>query len=320
MRIQSFFLNLFLILVLMQWVGCKKNSSNTNSLATIKVQLNWVPEPEFGGLYAAREQNFYKNAGLNIEIIGGGASSPVVQLVATGQVHFGVAAAEDVLVARARGADIVAVFATFQSSPQAVMVHASRNLTSLADLKSGILALETGSAFATFLRKKYGFQGVQFVPSESGITKFLLDTNYAQQCYVTSEPIVAQRKGISTKVFQAQETGFNPYSNVIITRREMLKENFPLVRAFLAATLQGWQAYLNDPKPTNIRLHTLNSSMDNETLSLVAEAQRPLIETTSPLGSMNESRWTALAKQLVDIGLIPNLSPANGCFQSILIE
>ncbi|MEO7092909.1 MAG: ABC transporter substrate-binding protein, partial [Polyangiales bacterium] len=136
---------LVLLAGLLASAGCKKATDTTEGGATkVKVQLNWVPEPEFGGLYAARDGGAYKKAGLEVEIGGGGPGSPVVQLVAAGKADFGVAAAEDVVVARARDADVVAIFATFQTSPQGIMVHASRGLKTLQDLGSGTLALETG--------------------------------------------------------------------------------------------------------------------------------------------------------------------------------
>ena len=59
------------------------------ALAKVKLALNWVAEPEFGGFYAARESGAYSRAGLDVEILGGGAGVPVVQMVATGQAERG---------------------------------------------------------------------------------------------------------------------------------------------------------------------------------------------------------------------------------------
>ncbi len=302
-------------------VGCKKGSSSSTGGGggtKVKVQLNWVPEPEFGGIYAAREGGLYKKAGLDVDVIGGGPSSPVVQLVAAGQADFGVAAAEDVVVARARKIDIVAIYATFQTSPQAVMVHAARGLRSLADLNSGTLALETGAPFGAFLKKKYGFTGVAVVPSDGGVAKFLNDTSYAQQCFVTSEPLAAKAKGADPQVFLVAEAGFNPYANVLITNGATLKEKLPMVRSFVAATAEGWRAYLTDPKPTNGTMSALNTAMDPATFAAVADAQKPLIETADTardgLGTMNDARWSALVAQLLDVGTIPTAPEARDCY------
>ena len=302
--------------------GPKPEASGGDAAATaptrVKVQLNWVPEPEFGGLYAARELGAYTRAGLDVDIVGGGPGSPVVQLVASGQADFAVAGADDVVVARSRGADLVAVFGTFQTSPQGIMVHAGKNLASLADLKSGTLALEPGLPFGMYLKKKFGFAGAKLVPYDGGIAKFLADPTYAQQCYVTSEPLAVKKKGETPLVFLGADAGFNPYTNILVTRGAMLKEKLPLVRAFVAASAEGWRAYLKDPAQANAVMARLNTAMDAETFAAAAAAQRPLIETAETakagLGVMTEARWTTLASQLADLGVVPKALPANEYF------
>lgn len=297
-----------------------KGAPTTAKPTHVKVQLNWVPEPEFGGIYAARESGAYTKAGLDVEIGSGGPGSPVVQLVAGGQADFGVAGADDVVIARARGVDLVAVFGTFQTNPQGVMVHAARNLASLANLKSGTLALEPGLPFAMFIKKKYGFAGATLVPYDGGIAKFLADPSYAQQCYVTSEPIAVKKKGETPKVFLGADVGFNPYASVLVTRGAMLREKKETVRAFVAASAEGWRRYLDDPTAANAVMAKLNTAMDAETFAAAAAAQKPLIETDetkkSGLGVMSEARWAKLGADLVELGVITKAPMPTECFAS----
>ena len=132
--------------------ACRKKGAGASG--AVKLQLNWVPEPEFGGLYEARASGAFSKEGLEVELVGGGASSPVVQLVATGGADFGVVAGEELVVARARGVDLVAIYATYQTSPQGLMVHASRGLERVDDLAGGTLALDTGAPFGAFVQAK----------------------------------------------------------------------------------------------------------------------------------------------------------------------
>jgi NitT/TauT family transport system substrate-binding protein len=305
----------FAIVIVVATIGCRRSSSGNPKT---KVQLNWVPEPEFGGLYAARSIGAFARAGLDVEIVGGGPSSPVIQLVASGQSDFGVAAAEDVVVARARNVDVVAVFATFQTSPQAIMVHASRGLASLADLKSGSLALETGAPFGAWLKKKYSFEGVTLVPADGGVARFLADANHAQQCFVTSEPLAAKDKGGDPQVFRARDAGFDPYANVVITRGAMVKEQMPKVKSFVGAVAEGWRVYLSDPNVANGEMHAQNAAMDDKTFAAVADAQKTLIESDDTkahgLGWMSVDRWKTLVDQLSQIGTIDHAPDAASCF------
>ncbi len=303
------------VLVLCVAPACKRdNAGGAPGPTKVKLQLNWVAEPEFGGFYAARESGAYAKQQLEVDIVGGGAGTPVLQMVASGQADFGIVSADDVLIARARGVDVVAVFAAFQHSPHGVMVHGARGVKKLEDLKSGTLALEPGLPFGQWLKKKYAFEGVTIVPYDGGIAKFLADPNHAQQCYVTSEPIAAKRKGSDPQIFSAKELGFDPYASVVIVRSESLKTKLPTVRAFVAASREGWTAYLADPKPANTVMGKLNTSMDGETFTASAKVQEPLVRGEAELGSMTAERFTTLASQLVELGTIPKAPPASECF------
>lgn len=300
--------SLVLLALVALLVGCSK-PADPGAAARTKLALNWVPEPEFGGFYAARDGGAYRKAGLDVEIQGGGAGVPVVQMVAAGQVDFGVAGADEVLTARARGADVIPIFAVYQTSPQGIMVHASRGAKSLPDvLASGTLALEPGLPYAAFLKKKHGFNGAKIVPYDGGVARFVADKDFAQQCFVTSEPIAAKQKGSDPQVFLVADEGFNPYVAVVITRRALFKEQPDRVRAFARATQEGWRTYLDDPAAANVAMGKLNPSMSAETFAAAAAAQRPLIETEETkkrgLGTMTRARWDTLAKQLVELGIL----------------
>jgi NitT/TauT family transport system substrate-binding protein len=307
-----------LAIALLAVAGCRRSTpGGAGDKPRTRVQLNWVPEPEFGGIYAARESGAYARAGINVEIVGGAAGTPVLQIVGSGQADFGVVGADDVVLARARGVDVVAVFASFQHSPLGVMTHAKKGYEKLDELKSGTLAIEPGLPFGAWIKKKYTFAGVTLVPYDGGIARFLADPNYAQQCYVTSEPIEARKKGADPKVFSARETGFDPYANVLIVRGELLRSNRALVRTFVTATAEGWRSYLANPAQANGAMAKLNVAMDRATFDEVAKVQEPLVRGEvgdTALGTMSAARFSELGAQLVELGTIPTAPKAEECF------
>ncbi|MCK8501133.1 ABC transporter substrate-binding protein [Myxococcus fulvus] len=277
--------------------------------AKVKLALNWVAEPEFGGFYAARESGAFTRHGLEVDILGGGAGAPVQQMVATGKAEFGISGADEIITARARGLDVIPLFAVYQTSPHAIMAHASRGAKGIQDvLSSGTVALEPGLSYVAFLKKKYSFDKVKVVPYDGGVARFLADKDFAQQCFVTAEPIAARRQGATPAVFLVADEGFNPYIAVVITRRQYWKEHPEQVKAFVAAVREGWRVYLDNPGPTNAVMGKLNTTMDAETFAAGAEAQKPLIETEETkargLGAMKRERWEQLSQQLVELGLI----------------
>jgi NitT/TauT family transport system substrate-binding protein len=304
----------------MMMVGCAKPPDRgPGGLAKVRLALNWVSEPEFGGIYAARLIGAFARHGLEVEIEGGGSGAPVIQRVAAGQVEFGIASADEVIMARSRGADVVAIFATYQTSPQGIMVHESRALKSMGEIfQSGTMAIEPGLPYAAYLKNKYGFAGVRLVPYDGGIARFMADKAFAQQCFITSEPIAARKAGADPQVFLIADAGYDPYTAVVVTRGEVARQQSRMVHGMVEALREGWRAYLDDPKPANEFMGKLNPSMDAATFAAAAEAQKPLIETpqtkAAGLGTMTAQRWETLGKQLVDLKVIERAPAAAECF------
>lgn len=306
-----------LLLACVAALACSRGEPPGGALS---IALNWKPEPEFGGLYEARRAGAFSRRGLVVDITGG-PGAPVVQMVASGQVAFGIAAADEVLVARDRGTDVVAVYATYQTSPQGVMVRASRGLRSLDELfdgEPGTLAVEPGLAYVKWFQQRYDLTKWRVVPYTYSIAPFLSDPKLAQQVFVTSEPIAARRQGVEPAVFLIADSGFDPYAAVVIARGDRVRERREEVDAFVAALREGWRGYLDDPGPANAEMGPLNREMDAETFRLAAAAQAPLIETdftrAHGLGAMSLERWTQLGKQLRELALIDKDPTPQECF------
>jgi NitT/TauT family transport system substrate-binding protein len=281
--------------------------------AKIRLALNWKPDPEFGGFYAAD----YKKYGLDVEILPGGAGTPTVQMVGAGSTEFGIVSADEIMLARSKGNDVVGLFASFQQNPVAIMAHESRNLASIGDVvKEGTLAIQIGLPYARMLKQKYGFDKVKVVPSPAGdIGPFLNDEKFAQQCFMTAEPVAARRKGAKVKVFLVSDLGYNPYAQVMAASGDKLRKQPDVVKAMVAAVREGWRAYLDNPLPTNERMHALNPAMEIAVFTEIAEAQKPLIEAAE-LGKMTKERWEAMAQQLKELGDIPQAPPVEECYRS----
>src|SRR5262249_59983689 len=101
--------------------GCTKHSEAglgtedaSRTGTRVSLALNWVPEPEFGGFYAARETGAYRRQGFDVDIRGGGAGVPVVQMVATGRADFGTAGGGEGGAGQGRGGENVAGCAAVQ--------------------------------------------------------------------------------------------------------------------------------------------------------------------------------------------------------------
>jgi NitT/TauT family transport system substrate-binding protein len=289
----------------------------------VKLALNWKPEPEFGGFYAAEVGGVFKRHGLDVEIQPGGSGTPVVQMIAAGKVEFGIVSADEVVISRANGSDVVALFAVFQTSPQGVMAHAERGFKSVGDVlkNDGVLAIQKGLPYAEFVFKKYGAVKAKIVPYMGGVGNFLNDKKFSQQVFVTAEPIEAKKKGALVSTFLIADEGYNPYTVVLATRAALVKKNPTLVKAVVEASREGWRNYLDNPEPANRIMAGLNKAMDAETFVASTQLQKPLIETAetakSGLGTMSVERWQLLVDQLSDLKLIKQKPEAKALFEKL---
>lgn len=289
----------------------------------VTLQLNWLPEPEFGGIYEAARSGAFARRALDVTILKGGPDVPAVQMAAAGRVDFAIAAADEVVSLREKGADVVALFATYQTSPQAIMVRASRDVKDIPALlrAGGVLIAQPGLAYLKHLRKAYGLAGTKIVPYGSGAMAQFLDParrDVAMQCFVFAEPLAARRNGVETRVFLVADTGFDPYTAVVITSGVALRRNPAVAARLVAALREGWTAYLANPAPANEVMARLNPSMDLATFADAAAAQRPLLESAEThahgLGAMRLERWQTLAAQLLDLGIVERPVAPEACF------
>lgn len=251
--------------------------------------LNWVPEPEFGGFYAAKELGFFEKKGLRVNIIPGGAGTPTIQMLASGKSQFVITSGSELIIARAKGAEVVAVYNVFETSPMGIMTHAGAGHKTLEDLlkSEGILSIQRGLAFTDFLEKKYGFGKLKIVPYAGGVSNFLRDQNFSQQGFIFSEPVIAKKMGANPKFFLLADSGYNPYVEILAVQNKSLKDSPELVKSFVEAVKMGWLAYNQNPVRINEIMSKLNPAMDLEAMNEGAQNQKRLIGN----GLMTNKRW-----------------------------
>ena len=286
----------------------------------VRLALNWFPEAEHGGFYAAHIHGYYAERNLEVEILGGGPDAPVIQRVSTGGVEFGVTNADDVLYARAQQAPVVALMAPYQVNPRCIMVHESSDIRHIDQISNITLAMSQRPAFSHYLRWKYPLEGVNIVPYPGNVSQFLANPNFAQQGYVFSEPFVARQQGGNPRALLVSDIGFNPYASVIIATEETIAQRTDIVRAVVEASIEGWEHYLRDGQETNQHINSLNPEMGLDILAYGVEESAALVldpvASEKGLGHMSSARWRELHKQMVEAGLIKAEGSVEGAFDT----
>lgn len=241
-------------------VGCDRPAPKAPELRKVVFQSDWFPQAEHGGFYQALAKGWYREAGLDVEILPGGPGAGIKLKVAKGEADFGMVRGDDVILAVSRGLPLVMVAATLQHDPQALLVRADSPVKTFRDLDGRTVTAALGMTWIPFIEKKYGIT-FGIVPTSYGLGSFLADKTVIQQCFLTSEPFFARQKGLKVRTLPLTDSGYDMY-HTIVCRRALIKAEPEVVRAFVRASIRGWRDYIEgDPTPANQLMLARNPHM-----------------------------------------------------------
>ena len=297
--------------------GCR-NSAPTpaNGLTPVRLQLDWYPQPEHGGFFTAQRLGYYKAEGLDVTLLPLPQYGSVASIVASGQAEFGLSSSVEMLEWGSNGLPVLAVGATMQHDPQAVMVHPDSPIRDFKDLEGHAIAAQTGAVWLKYVIARYKLQNVREIPVTRSIANFLADPNYVQQIFVTSEPFFAKQAGVQVRTLLISSSGYDPY-RVQFTTRDFAAQHPDVVAKFVRASIRGWKEYLRDPAATNALLLKLNPALNpaQEVYSAQALRDGGFVTGTAPggdqTGQMTAARWQTISDQLKSLGIVQSsLDPA----------
>jgi NitT/TauT family transport system substrate-binding protein len=290
-------------------------------LIKVSLQTDWYAEPEHGGFYQALVKGYYRDAGLDVEIRQGGPNAVPPQRVATGIATFGMGRSDDVEIAVSRGVSITMVGALMQRDPQAIMFHRESGIRTFKDLDGRNIMAVPGSPFIPIMEQTFHIK-VAVTPLDFGLSRFMADKNFVQQCFITNEPFYVQRAGANVGTLLLSETGFSPY-RVWFAKQSFIAEHPDVVRAFTAASIRGWREYIaGDHAEADARIAALNPKMEPEFMEYSEKAMRDFqLVTGDPahgeaVGQILRSRVEQQVKQLSDMGQLERPVTVDEVFDS----
>jgi NitT/TauT family transport system substrate-binding protein len=246
--------------VLLSGCSAKKDAS------AIRVQLDWFPEPEHGGLYQAQAKGYFAAEGLNVTLLSGGSNVLVTQFVGTGQAEIGQSASTQVIQAVAAGLPVINVASLFHRLPTGLIMHADNPVSSFPDLNGKTIVGRPEAVYIPYLKAKYGIN-FNVVPQNFGLAQFLHDPGMIQEGYFIAEPYFMEKAGAKVKWLALWDSGYEPAAT-LFANTKFAQEHPEQLRAFLRAYIRGWQDYLEgDPAPGNVLIKQQNPKVDDAYLA-----------------------------------------------------
>src|SRR3954466_15496816 len=115
--------------------AASSSASSKSKLTSVSIQLQWVPQAQFAGYYAAQNLGYYKAAGLDVKLLNGGPQIVPGQVVASGRAQFGVNWLTALLAARDTGPHLVPTAPAFSRSGMTELTWKSSGISSVAKMK-----------------------------------------------------------------------------------------------------------------------------------------------------------------------------------------
>jgi NitT/TauT family transport system substrate-binding protein len=285
------------------------------TLDKVSFGTNWVPEPEHGGFFQALADGTYKKYGLDVTIVPGGPNDNNRMLLIAGKLDFFMAA--NTLMsfdAVANNVPVVTVAAIFQKDPQVFLTHPESKIAKLEELKPLTLFVskEGIASYFQWLKTEYGFSEEKVKPYTFNSQPFIADKQSAMQGYVTSEPFAIEKAAkFKPGVILLADYGFNAYSTLIETRRDLIDKKPDLVQRFVDASIIGWYNYLyGDNTPANALIKKLNPEMTDELLaySVSKMKEHGIVDSGDTLrngiGAMTDERAASFFDKMVRAGVV----------------
>ena len=280
--------------------------------AKLTVQLDWVAEPEHGGIYQASARGFFREEGLDVTIIPGGPGAHVMSSLATGKADIAQAGDIETLLKQAEGLPFVQFAAVFQDDPAGILVHADSSVRKFEDLQGRTIIARPGWPFLDFLRVRYKLK-VNVVAQNFSTAAFLNDKEALQQGYYIAEPYhITKAGGKMPRFLSTWDAGFRGYA-VLVTNRTFARTQPERLRAFTRAYIRGWRDYLEgDPTPAHEAMKKANP---NNTDDFMAFSRRMIIQERlvtgrdadggpAKVGRLETARFAAQIALLEELGLL----------------
>lgn len=291
--------------------GAKSDQKN---LKEVQFVLDWTPNTNHTGVYVADALGYYAEEGLKLNIVQppeDGAEA----LVASGKADFGVSF-QDVLAATFSNDNplpITAICAIINHNTSGILSAKDKNITRPKDMEGHNYATWDNPIEQAIIKNVIQKDGgnpnkVEFIPSTAtdavSAIQSKIDTVWV---YYAWDGLAAQVKNVPHNYFSFIDINpvFDYYSPVIISNNQLLKEDPETVKAFLRATVKGYQYAMENPDKAAEILCKANPELDKD---LVLASQKWLADQyqadSKQFGYIDQTRWDRFYQWLADENLI----------------
>ncbi len=295
----------------------------------LELLLDYFPNADHAGIYAAQERGHFRQAGLDVRIRQPADPASPIKQVAAGRVDLAVSYEPEVLRARDKGLRVVSVGAVVQKPLTSIISLPHAKIRRPADLKGktvGTAGIDYQSAYLRTILLEAGVDprsvkernvGFKFVPFL--LTKKIDAALGAFWNYEGTQLRLRKRK---PRIIRMERAGVPTYNElVLVANEDALERDGPKIRAFIGALSRGTRDLREDPDGATEALLRANRDLDPKLQREVVEITLPLFfpPKDKPFGYQDPRQWQRFAAWMRENHLLRKIPDASGSFTNDLL-
>lgn len=295
-------------------LAAEAETENAKPLESINLQLQWIHQFQFAGYYAAKDQGFYAEEGLDVHIHPYDMEKIVVDQVITGESEYAVGDV-GILFEYAKNKPIKALAAVFQHNPLVFITKQSSGIFSTHDMLGKRIMQRASTTADAPLRAMLADAEISGDQYESVKNSFYFEDLISDNVdvvsgYITDQPYALRQRGVEINIFKPQDYGIDFYGDVLFTSDKELKFHPGRSERFLRASIKGWKYALgNSEEIIQLIKNQYESQSSIERLRNEAiETRKLILPDKIPLGQIKAERLRHVADVYSRLNLSRKLS------------
>lgn len=298
--------------------GCgEKDEEQARTAATqdIDLVLDYFPNADHAGIYAAIEGGDFERAGLNVTPRTPSDPSAPLKLLAAGRADLVISYEPELLLARDKGQELQAVGALVQVPLTSLISVGKDKITEpeeLRDTRVGTAGIPYQSAYLQTILKQAGVPAstVREVNVGFNLTPAMLSgrVDATLGSFWNYEGVELERRDRNPTILRMEELGVPTYNElIVVARAETVREQGPMLRRFMQALAAGHEALREDPNAGVDPLLQANPDLQRGLQTAVVEATLPVFfpeDEDRPFGYMDPKAWQTYTTWMADEELI----------------
>lgn len=301
-------------IMMLSGCGSSKKSEGEEGLEKVKVILDWTPNTNHTGIYVAKEKGYFKDLGLDVEIIQPSEGSSL-QLVAAGKGDFAITYQEDLTYARTSDSPmpVKAIATIIQHNTSGFASPKEKNIKTVKDFEGKVYGGFGGPSEKAILQavmEKAGADFSKLTTVDVGTEDFFIATKNNLDFEWTFEGwtnISAKLRNFDINYIPLRELDerLDYYTPIIASSESTLNEKSDMVKKFMEATSKGYEFAINNPEESAEILVKEVPEIDKD---LAVESQKFLAKEyksdANRWGEMKDSIWDNYTQFMLEYKLI----------------